>query len=91
MEYIKANLKAVTLVIFLLIGIIVGVYLVQVQHIFKSRANDPIYNTIQVNQTTENGEIQPISCTENNCTTSSLDVQFKVNVKDLEDQINSQE
>lgn len=91
MDYIKNNKKQIIIVTLLLIGIILGVYLVQVQHIFKSKATDQIYNTIEVRQIGENGDFQPVSCQENNCTTNSLDIQFKVNVKDLEDQINSQE
>lgn len=90
MEYIKANLKSIIFITILLIGIIVGVYLVQVQHIFKSKASEQIYNAIEVNQTTESGEKQRIQCEENNCTSQSLDMEFKVNVKDLEQLENAQ-
>lgn len=75
----------------LLIGIIVGVYLVRFQQIFKSRANEQIYNVIEVNQTNDVGETKRVECQGNNCNTDSLDIEFKVNIKSLEDQINSQE
>jgi len=91
MDYIKANLKSVIIISLLLVGIIVGVYLVQVQHIFKSRASEEIYNTIEVSQTTESGEKQRVQCEGNNCTTQSLDIDFKVNVSDLETLENPQE
>ena len=90
MDYIKAKLKSILILSVLLIGIIVSVYLVQFQHIFKSRATEQMYNAIEVNQTSESGEKQKISCQENNCTTNSLDVEFQVNVKDIEDQANSE-
>lgn len=84
MQYVKSNLKSIIFITILLIGIIVGVYLVQVQHIFKSKASEQIYNAIEVNQITEVGEKQRVQCEENNCTSKSLDMEFKIDVKNLE-------
>lgn len=72
----------------LFLGIVIGVYLVQIPKIFKSKANQQLYNTFQLNQTTEEGETKPVTCenTENGytCTTDSLDVFLRVDALELE-------
>lgn len=88
MDYIKQYKRQVFLITLLLLGIGVSVYLVRLPQIFKSRANQEVYNTFQVTQTTTNGETELVNCedTENGytCITDSLDINLKVDPDELE-------
>lgn len=88
MNYIKQYKKQVFLMIILLLGIGVGVYLVKLPQIFKSRANQEVYNTFQVTQTTTDGETELANCqdTENGytCNTDSLEINLRVDADELE-------
>lgn len=54
MEYIKKNKLAISIVMILLVGLIVTVYLVQIRHIFKSKASWNISSSLDIdNQTQE--------------------------------------
>ena len=74
--------------VILLLGIGIGVYLVRFPQIFKSRANQELYNTFQLTHTSDNGETKLVNCenSENgySCTADSLDINFKVNADELE-------
>ena len=76
-SYIQSKRAQVLVLGLVLMGVVVGVYLVRTQKIFKSRADDPIYNAFQVSGA---------DCQGNQCSTKSLDVKFKV--KDLQQLIN---
>lgn len=61
----------------LLIGIVVGVILVQRQQILKSRADVDIQNAFEIRDIEGNS----LECSSNSCQTESLDIQIKI--KDL--------
>lgn len=84
MDYLKKNKKQISILTLLLVGIILGVYLVQTQKIFKSKANLEIYNTFNITQTTQSGENKTIECQENNCQIESSDIEIKSDVDELE-------
>lgn len=88
MDYIKQYKKQLIITILLLLGIGIGVYLVRLPQIFKSKASQELYNTFQLTQTSPDSEIKPVTCenTENGytCTTDSLDVFLRVDVLELE-------
>lgn len=88
MDFIKQYKKQIIIIILLLLGILIGLHLVQTPQIFKSRATQELYNTFQLNQTSDEGATKPVTCgnTENGytCTTESLDVNLKVDVLELE-------
>lgn len=77
--------KQIILVVILLVGVILGVILVQREVIFKSRANERVYNTIEV--TKPSGDR---ICEGNRCDTDDLNVNIKINVEDLEKAINEE-
>lgn len=71
--------KAIAAAMILLLGLIIGVYLVQVQQIFKSKASEEdIYNAFSITQIDENGVESPVTCNGNVCETNSLEVNFKI-------------
>lgn len=88
MDYLKQYKKQLIITILLLLGISIGVYLVRLPQIFKSRATQELYNTFQLTQTTDDGETKPVTCenTENGytCSSDSLDVFLRVDVLELE-------
>lgn len=69
----------VIVVFLLLVGIIVGVILVQQTQIFKSRADQRLYNAIEVTDSAGN-----LICSGNECNTDSLDVNVYLNIQELE-------
>lgn len=54
MKYLRKNIKPLLIVFILLLGLVVGVYLVKNPKIFRSRANSQPANSLQV--TDYNGE-----------------------------------
>ncbi|OGE18342.1 hypothetical protein A3F00_00055 [Candidatus Daviesbacteria bacterium RIFCSPHIGHO2_12_FULL_37_11] len=68
------KLQLITLAI-LVIGLGVGVYLVQTKQIFKPKASTNLYSAFDV--TDQNGN--PIDCDQSgNCNTNSLNVKFRL-------------
>lgn len=54
MEYIRHNLKSLLVILILLIGLVVGLYLVQTKHIFKSKAFTDVNEAVEVIDVTLN-------------------------------------
>lgn len=74
---INISKKNIIITLILLIGIAVGVILVQRQQILKSRADVDIQNAFEI----MDNEGNQLECSDNSCQTKSLDIQIKI--KDL--------
>lgn len=83
-DYIKEHKKEVIITIILLLGLAVSAYLIQNPKIFKSRANQELYNIFTINQIDESGNSSQLSCDGNNCNIDSLDVEIKADIEELE-------
>ncbi|MBI2337841.1 hypothetical protein HYU95_01535 [Candidatus Daviesbacteria bacterium] len=78
MEYFKEKYKTIILVILLLGGLLAGVYLVQNQQIFKSKASSEINNVINV--TSEGGRVEY----QGNKTFKTNSKRINIGIKDLQ-------
>ena len=76
-QIFSANTRQIIILVILLLGLIIGVILVQKQQIFKSRADLNIGSNIEVTDPDGN----QLNCSGTSCDTKSLDV--KVKIKDL--------
>lgn len=76
MSFIKANLKSIIILFLILVGIVVGVYLVQVKHIFKSRAFTDVNEAFEV--TDDQGNSLQDKCGGDRCEVESLRVNIKI-------------
>lgn len=74
---INISKKNILITLILLIGIAVGVILVQRQQILRSRADVDIQNAFEI----RDNEGNSLECVDNTCKTESLDIQIKI--KDL--------
>lgn len=74
---INISKKNILITLILLIGIAVGVILVQRQQILRSRADVDIQNAFEI----RDNEGNSLECADNTCLTESLDIQIKI--KDL--------
>lgn len=85
-DYLKKNIIAVLIVSILLIGLLIGVYLVKNKQIFKSRANSNIFDSITVSELDPDGNtIQENICQGNDCQTNSKKIRLNINLKKIED------
>lgn len=66
-------------VLILVIGLIALLILIKNPQIFKSRANQRLYNAIEV--TNSQGQLL---CNGNGCNTDSLDVNIRLNIEEIE-------
>lgn len=86
MELIKQNLKTMLLIALLIIGLIIGLYLVQIKQVFKSKANATIFNSIRVSELDQEGNEQRNNiCQDNECQTNSRKIRLKIDLKKLEE------
>lgn len=70
--------KSLLILLLLLVGLLAGVFLVQRENIFKSKAYDPDYSLIEISKV-ENGQKTPIYCENgNSCNTDSLDINIRI-------------
>lgn len=91
MELIRQNYKTLVFIFILLIGLILGLILIQRKQIFKSRANFSIFNSVTVSEIDQNGKEKGNICQQNDCRNSSRKIKFKINLKQLEDIQNNQD
>jgi hypothetical protein len=75
MELDKKKVTAVASLVILLIGLGVGIFLVQTKHVFKSRADEDITSRLE----TRDASGQLVRCENNICTTDSDTVTVKLN------------
>ena len=85
MELIRQNYKTLIIILILLIGLILGIILVQRKQIFKSRANLDIFSSVTVSEIDQEGNEKGNICQQNQCNTSSRRIKMKINLKQLED------
>ncbi len=68
------SLKQIIILILIILGLILGLYLVKQPQIFKSRATTNIYDAFDI--TDDQGN--KIYCSDNICTTHSLNINLKI-------------
>lgn len=75
----KIGKKQLLTVLILIAGLIALLILIKNPQIFKSKASQKLFNAIEVT----NNEGNPV-CSGNECETESSEVNFKLNIKELE-------
>lgn len=76
---LKISKIQILIILLLILGIVVGVILVQRQQILKSKATQEIYNAFE----RTDAEGNRLECLGNSCETKTLDVKIKVNIEEL--------
>lgn len=77
MELIKSNLRLIILITLLILGLVVGIYLVQKPHIFKSKATISTSDAFTITDEKNN----PVYCQNQVCQINGYKVNLKL--KDL--------
>ncbi len=75
---IKSNIITVIIILILIIGLAIGLFLVQQQQKLKSRASNSWVNAFEIKDKNGNTINCDSSTNPPTCTTTSLDVNFKV-------------
>ena len=81
---VNVSKKALIFAVFLILGLAVGVYLVQTKQIFKSKASQQIYNAFEITEQDENGQEKRVACVGNECTVESLNLKIKIDPSQLD-------
>lgn len=84
MQFLRENLKTIVIILILLIGLIVGLVLVQKQQLFKSRAASGLDSLIKVTPLEEEQNNVTFDQETNTFTTSSNNVKIQLNPEALE-------
>ncbi len=79
---INISKKQIIFIVLILVGIAVGVYLVQVQQIFKSKAAINVNQAFEIKDSSGN----VINCNGSTCYTNSQEVQIKLKDKSVLEQ-----
>lgn len=75
MPITRKQIISIILIVILLVGLGVGIFLVQRQQIFKSKASQQLQNAFEI---TPADPQKTVSCSEGTCQTDTLDVQIKL-------------
>lgn len=79
MENIKANYRSIMIILLLIAGLLAGVYLVQKQQLFKSKASSEVNSAIKA--TDENGKELEY---QGNSTFKTDSRKINIGIKDLQ-------
>lgn len=71
------SLRQIIIFAVLLVGLLITLYLVQHQQIFKGRATTDVYSAIHIDKP-DNEPNSSITCSGNNCSTNTLNVKISI-------------
>lgn len=73
----KKQFFGIVFILITLIAIVITAYLVQQRQIYRSNASE-VHDAFEITKVEEDGTEKKVDCTDNYCTTDSLELNFKV-------------